>query len=46
MDTSKLEELAKPLVEYLEKDCHPYTSVVISGSGIAVVEITQSIPRT
>ena len=39
-----LEELAKPLVEYLKSNYHPYAAIVITDERVAVVEVTQSIP--
>lgn len=40
-----LEELAKPLMQYLKENCHPYTSIVITEERIAVLETVLSIPR-
>ncbi len=40
----ELEELAKPLVEYLRDNCHPYTSIVITDERVAVVETALSVP--
>ena len=44
MDKSKLEKLTKPLIEYLKENCHPYTSIVITGERVAVMETALSIP--
>lgn len=44
MDEGKLQELAKPLIEYLKENCHPYTSIVITGERVAVMETALSIP--
>lgn len=40
----ELEELAKPLVEYLRDNGHPYTSIVITDERVAVVETVLSVP--
>lgn len=40
-----LEELAKPLMQYLKANCHPYTSIVITEERIAVLETVLSIPE-
>lgn len=40
-----LEELAKPLMQYLKENCHPYTSIVITEERIAVLETVLSIPE-
>lgn len=33
----KLDELAKPLVEHLKKNCHPYSFIVITRKGATVI---------
>lgn len=45
MEKDKLEELARPLSEYLKENCHPYTSIVITEERVAVVETVLSLPR-
>lgn len=45
LDHDKLEELTKPLIKYLEENCHPYTSIIITEERVAVVETVLSIPR-
>lgn len=44
-ENKKLEELAKPLMEYLKENCHPYTSILIEESRVAVVETVLSVPQ-
>ena len=44
-DTGKLEELARPLAEYLKEDCHPHSAVVITAERTAVVETVLSMPQ-
>ncbi len=41
----RIEELAKPLIEYLRDSYHPYTSIVITPERVAVIETVQSIPK-
>lgn len=41
----RIEELAKPLIEYLKDNCHPYTSIVVTQERVAVIETVQSIPE-
>lgn len=41
----ELERLAKPLIEFLRENCHPYTAIVITDERVAVVETILSIPR-
>ncbi len=41
----RIEELAKPLIEYLRDSYHPYTSIVITPERVAVIETIQSIPE-
>lgn len=45
MEKDRLEELAKPIIDYLKENCHPYTSVVITDERIAVLETIISIPK-
>ena len=45
MDNQKLEELARPLVEYLRNNLHPHASIVITDEQVQVVETTLSIPN-
>lgn len=44
LEENKLRELARPLIEYLKENCHPYTSIVITEERMAVVETVLSIP--
>ena len=37
-DTDRLEELARPLVEYLKENCHPHSAIVITAERTAVIE--------
>lgn len=43
-EIKKLENLAKPLVEYLEKNHHPYTTIIITVDSVKVVEDVMSVP--
>lgn len=43
---TEIERLAVPLIRYLRDNYHPYTSVVITDSRIAVVETVLSIPNS
>ena len=45
MDSQKLEELAKPLVDYLRNNLHPHASIVITDERVQVVETTLSVPN-
>lgn len=42
----KLELLAKPLMEYLEKNHHPYTAIIVTNERVEVVETVIAIPKT
>lgn len=41
----RIEELTKPLIDYLKDNYHPYTSIVITPERAAVIETVQSIPE-
>lgn len=41
----ELEKLARPLMDYLKENCHPYTSILVEESRVAVVETVLSIPK-
>ena len=41
----ELEVLAKPLVNFLRDNCHPYTTILITDERVAVVETVLSIPQ-
>ncbi len=43
--SDRIEELAKPLIDYLKDNYHPYTSIVITPERVAVIETIQSIPE-
>lgn len=43
-DTEELKHLCKPLVEYLRKNCDPYTEVHITDSEIKVATVDCGIP--
>lgn len=43
--SGRIEELTKPLIEYLRSSCHPYTSIVVTQERVAVIETVQSIPK-
>lgn len=43
--SDRVEELAKPLIDYLKDNYHPYTSIVITPERVAVIETIQSIPE-
>lgn len=45
VDEDKLNELAKPLMEYLTENCHPYSAVVVTAERVAVIETVLSIPK-
>lgn len=40
----ELETLSKPMIEYLKKNYHPHTAIVITGDKVAVWETALSIP--
>lgn len=40
----KLEELAKPIAEYIRNHYHPHTAIVITDERVVVVEDSLSIP--
>lgn len=40
----RIEELAKPLIEYLRDSYRPYTSIVVTPERVTVIETVQSIP--
>ena len=44
-EANRLEELAKPLVEYLKENCHPHSAVIITAERMAVIETVLSIPQ-
>ena len=39
----QLEEMARPLIEYLKQNCHPHTAIVVTDGRVAVVETVLSI---
>lgn len=41
---NELEEITKPVIEWLKKYCNPYESVVIDDSEVKVVGINAGIP--
>ena len=41
----QLEEMARPLIEYLKQNCHPHTAIVITSERVAVIETVLSIPE-
>lgn len=43
-DTEKLKQLCSPVVEYLRKNCDPYTEVHITDSEIKVTAVECGIP--
>ena len=45
IDADRLDELAKPLMEYLTENCHPHSAVVVTAERMAVVEVVLSIPK-
>lgn len=42
----KLKELSKPLLEYLEKNCDPYTYIVVSMDSIKIMRTEFCTPIT
>ncbi len=44
-DADRLEELARPLTEYLKENCHPHSAIVITAERTAVIETVLSIPQ-
>lgn len=40
----KLEQLAKPLAEYLRENHHPHTAIVVTDDRVVVVEGMVSVP--
>lgn len=45
LSSNKIEELARPLLDHLKENCHPYTCIVITGERVAVLETVISIPE-
>lgn len=45
MNREQIEEMAKPLVEYLKQNCHPHTAIVVTDERVAVIETVLSIPE-
>lgn len=43
-DMTLLEQLAKPLAEYLRKNHHPHTAIVVTDERVVVVEGVMSVP--
>ena len=43
-DLTLLEQLAKPLAEYLRKNHHPHTAIVVTDERVVVVETALSVP--
>lgn len=41
---AELEVLARPLVEYLRKNYHPHTAIVVTDERVVVVEDVVSVP--
>ena len=41
----RIEELKKPIIDYLKDKYLPYTSIVITPERVAVIETVQSIPK-
>lgn len=41
---AELEVLARPLVEYLRKNYHPHTAIVVTDERVVVVEDVVSAP--
>lgn len=42
----ELEELAKPLLEFLRDNYHPHTAIIVTEERTVVVEDIASIPNT
>ena len=40
----KLEELAKPLIEYLKANYNPHTTVCVSMDKVELVNVIKSVP--
>ena len=45
VEADRLDELARPLVEYLAENCHPHSAIVITTERTAVIETVLSIPQ-
>ena len=45
VEADRLDELARPLVEYLAENRHPHSAIVITAERTAVIETVLSIPR-
>ncbi len=45
VDADRLNELAKPLTEYLKENCHPHSAIMITVERTAVIETVLSIPQ-
>lgn len=43
-EIKKLENLAKPLVNFLEENSNPYTQIIIDNQNVRLVENVASIP--
>lgn len=43
-ELDKLEELAKPLVDYLREKYNPHTAIVVTGERVVVLESMMSVP--
>ena len=42
---AELKEITRPIMKYLRNNCHPYTSIVITGERVTVIEDILSIPE-
>ena len=42
---AELTEITRPIMKYLRNNCHPYTSIVITGERVTVIEEILSIPE-
>lgn len=40
----KLLEMSKPLIDYLKKNYHPHTAIVVTEERVMVVETSVSVP--
>lgn len=44
MDSDVLIDMTKPIIEFLQKNYHPHTSVVVTNERVMIVEDVLSLP--
>lgn len=45
-EAQELDRLSEPIRDYLKKNCHPHTAIMITEDRVLVVEVAESIPFT